>query len=479
MTEFLYRFRSVEALLGERQELKNQDIYFAAPDQLNDPVEGYKNIFWSGDTIIWKNLLKNYLLCLEQVCSLFIISGEDHQMTAADIPVFKTIKDLPTPQYKLMYLAAQEMFFKNHSVRQFPKWLSARKSPIRRNELYFYLRNMHYYALKCVFSSYEKHNLMRKGHSDSLLDGAEKHISDEVIFKAIEKLESENPEKTDIVDGVFAAQKHIFSQIDWISLYNNHIFSNDGNRRLILLEFPELYLQRLEILMHQDWYTACFLEDYHNSSMWGHYGSNHKGICLKFRTKTQNKKPYITLRGITGVHGNLDNSSLIYGNTDFPFYKVEYKPTYPEIDFFRSIGCQTISDLEISWYMDEDKNRSVCSEHLYQSEHEWRQKYWEDFYTGISTKLEDWAYEKEHRLLLSSMFSNYEEPSRRSLKYNFCDLEGIIFGIKTLEKEKREIMSVIQDKCKLENRDNFKFYQAYYSNHSGRIEAAEMGLISF
>lgn len=76
MPEFLYRFRSAEALLGERKELENQEIYFAAPDQLNDPVEGYKDIFWFGDAIVWKNLLKHYLLCLEQVCALFIIGGK-------------------------------------------------------------------------------------------------------------------------------------------------------------------------------------------------------------------------------------------------------------------------------------------------------------------------------------------------------------------------------------------------------------------
>ena len=35
--EFLYRFRSVDALIGERAELQNQEIYFASPAQLNDP----------------------------------------------------------------------------------------------------------------------------------------------------------------------------------------------------------------------------------------------------------------------------------------------------------------------------------------------------------------------------------------------------------------------------------------------------------
>lgn len=116
---------------------------------------------------------------------------------------------------------------------------------------------------------------------------------------------------------------------------------------------------------------------------------------------------------------------------------------------------------------------------MHQSAEQWRQKYWDDFYTGISIKLVDWAYEKEHRLLLSSTIFDFKEPHTRKLKYNFCDLEGIIFGIKTPEKEKKIIMNIIEEKCRLDNRQDFKFYQAYYSRVSGKVKAAEMDLLKF
>lgn len=79
MPEYLYRFRSAKSLL-ERKELENQEIYFPSLDQLNDPFEGFKNIFWSGDKIVLKNLLKNYLLCLLHVNGLFFISGDKYQI---------------------------------------------------------------------------------------------------------------------------------------------------------------------------------------------------------------------------------------------------------------------------------------------------------------------------------------------------------------------------------------------------------------
>jgi len=39
MTEHLYRLRS--SVLGEHQELENQEIYFPSLESLNDPMEGW------------------------------------------------------------------------------------------------------------------------------------------------------------------------------------------------------------------------------------------------------------------------------------------------------------------------------------------------------------------------------------------------------------------------------------------------------
>lgn len=42
MTKHFYRFRSIKALLDDQIELVNQEIYFASPAQLNDPMEGFR-----------------------------------------------------------------------------------------------------------------------------------------------------------------------------------------------------------------------------------------------------------------------------------------------------------------------------------------------------------------------------------------------------------------------------------------------------
>src|SRR5882724_13531801 len=94
MENYVYRFRSTSALLGDFRELENQEIYFASPQELNDPMEGFKDIFWRGDEIIWANLLRHYLLCLMQAVLMAIKYGPGHQFVDHYIPVLLTDQGL-------------------------------------------------------------------------------------------------------------------------------------------------------------------------------------------------------------------------------------------------------------------------------------------------------------------------------------------------------------------------------------------------
>ena len=154
MPEYLYRFRSAKSFL-ERKELENQEIYFSSLDQLNDPLEGFKNIFWSGDKIVWKNLLKNYLLCLLHVNGLLFISGDKYEIKDDDIPVFNPCP-LPDTHSKV-YQETYRLFFESELIQKYPIWLSSDEKKITRNELFFYLKSLHRYALKCVFMQFDIH----------------------------------------------------------------------------------------------------------------------------------------------------------------------------------------------------------------------------------------------------------------------------------------------------------------------------------
>ncbi len=468
MLEHLYRFRSAEALLGKFAELEKQEIYFASREELNDPLEGFKNIFWQGDSIVWKNFLKHYLLCVLHISAFFITDGE-YEIKDDDIPIRMVIKNLP-PRYQNQYQEICDQFFKNERIQKYPEWLASRNSPIRRNELLFYLKILHYYALKCIFS---RHGLLSKYPEYAFLNKAEEMLLDFEYFDKVNRLVVQYPNVENIEGIIYGVQKNIHDQIYLTAIYNNPYFHKNHNGKFIFLEFPEKYLKNLEKIIHPEWYTACFQTNYQNPSMWSYYGHNHKGICLKFKTTLSSQgTPTIKLQRIVGFDSRMQ-PRLSYQDTSI--FEIKYNDRYPEIDFFRSLGRLPIPVLYDQWYMDENKNKSSCAD-IFNNEGQWRKKYWDDFLNTVTVKLEGWSHEKEHRLILYGLAIDFSNKENRKLKYNFSDLEGIIFGIETSMEDKIEIIKIIEEKCKKEGRNNFKFYQANYSTRTGKIELFEMNI---
>ena len=133
-------------------------------------------------------------------------------------------------------------------------------------------------------------------------------------------------------------------------------------------------------------------------------------------------------------------------------------------------------------FLDRDQygNRSPYGEHILGSETAWRERYWENFYGGATRKLQAWSYEREYRIVLTSELVDFSaNKDIRKAKYNFNDLDGIIFGIMTPMDKKLQIAKTIEEKCRRTGREDFKFYQAYYSRELGRIEHHQMTMLKF
>ncbi len=75
------------------------------------------------------------------------------------------------------------------------------------------------------------------------------------------------------------------------------------------------------------------------------------------------------------------------------------------------------------------------------------------------------------------MLRGHSDPQKRVLKYDFNSLHGIIFGINTPIEKKIEIMKIIDDKCVKYQTDHIKYYQAYYSHETDRIEYDHLSFI--
>jgi len=475
MIEYLYRLRSIDALLGKREELERQEIYFSSLDQLNDPMEGYKDIFWVGDRIVWKNLLKHYLLCLERLCVLALLSPE---LTPLDIPIFITEDKLPTESYKETFRKICSNFFKNDLTEKYIQFLSSAQRPIRREELIWHLTKLHNLALSCIFLQYENQKLMKKNAENALFHDLVKDYSiNSTPPLALDRVLN-NQVASQVSDYLWVLNYNFISQLALINKYNSVSNPISPKKEILFLSFPEHYVLALEKLIYPEWYVACFLGNVTNPAMWAHYANGHRGVCLKFKIRRKNETPIIRLNGVKGWQSG-KISHPVHLDSDFRFYKVNYSKNYPEVDFFRSLGRPSASALQSFWYKSESGEESACGEGVFKNKEEWHRRYWEEFNSGVITKLKDWAYENEYRLVLYGLALDYCSPEHRVFKYYFEDLEGIIFGINTTSEEKMRIFKIIENKCIREGRTDFNFYQAYYSRGTSEISILSLNLVKF
>lgn len=393
----LYRFRPIERLLGQNGELQNQQIYFAGPDELNDPMEGFRDIFWQGDKIVWENLFRHYLLCLDRACSLLAICGEDQPFDWSAIPVLHYGETSLTPQQKALQEEIIAKFFVEDAVRSYIEELAGRTQPMRRSELSVHIRCLHQFAICVIYGCYEQHNLVPKQNvNPELYKNITKALAEtKKVIGLVRKIETEHANGEAFIDAFFTAHRQINDQLDLLHRYNGSIDTSKVNKNFVFLNFCDEYVKQIECLVYPDWYTACFMRECRNSSVWGSYGVNHTGACLKFKVGTNNGRHVIRLRRQHGY----GSAGPLFGHVDHEFLPITYAKGHIPIDFFRSIGRMPIPTLQRYWYSDKEGRRSPCADAMFKSEDDWRKRYWDNFQRIVTSKLEDWSYEQEYRRL--------------------------------------------------------------------------------
>lgn len=479
MDNLFYRFRKVENLLGKYEELEKQSIYFAAPHELNDPMEGHSDIYWRGDKIVWKNLFRNYVLCLEHVFGLLCIYGEEHgQIIEQDIIPNRNIDDYETQLYKDTIEQILEDFFDDNITNLIDK-ICNRSTPVKSDELYYYLQIVHIYAFNTIRNNFEKANLIPK--SPIVRECTSNYIKTVIergFFENLEELVQERGE--DAITELCAALRYQKDQLNLIQNFNGSI-SERKNLYFIMFTFTEKYIKKLENLCYSDWYTACFMSKCTNSSIWGSYGDNHAGVCLIFKSEKRNEKYVFPLRAMTGYSMSEDESEPAphYDFSEHLLQEVNYQEEFVSYNFFTSLGVMNGHTLRKMWFSDSAGEHSTCSKEVWDNISKWRENYWDNYTKRNITKTKDWAYENEYRVILGSFFHDYSDKKKRTLTYDFNSLHGLIFGINTKVEDKIKIINIIKNKCKKEGREKFNFYQAYYSNKDKCIQHSLLNLLNF
>jgi hypothetical protein len=474
----LYRFRPLYWLL-DKGELRNQEIYFAAPEQLNDPMEGFRDIFWNGDAIVWTNFLKHYVVCLDNAFSQWMICGENEALNWSNIPVFNLGNLNDGIPHKALETEVISALLAEPCIQALVAALADRSQfyPIRRDELSAHLRNVHMLAIHHLRQAYVRRGMQPEAPEANAQADAFRGAVTTMLqsLTAIQAMGREQPIDEHQIDAFYLAQSKMIGELDFIHFYNGDFNVAEANRAFVCVTFPQEFVRKVETLIYPDWYTACFMRDCRNSAVWGTYGDNHRAVCLQFRVDRDGDRPGLHLKRPAAL--NRDGPVLDFVNHEF--HEITYESKHLPIDFFRSLGRLPISVLRRHWYSDRAGNQSPCGDDIFRADYAWRARYWEAFYHGITRKLDDWSHEKEHRLIIDNMHWDYRETTQRTLPYRFSDLTGIVFGIKTPLKAKVDICRIIEEKCRSEGRTDFKFYQAYYARKSGTIEHAEMTFLKF
>lgn len=458
MSKLFYRFRKTQNIF-DFKELENQEIYFASNEELNDPMEGFKNLVFNGDKIVWRNLFKHYLLCFEFMYQTYLICGESHTKFEIDlIPIFRNSDDIETLKYKELF---KKIYLETFEIYgQIIDKIATRTTPILKEELFKYLYPFHMIALEIIQRNYESVGLIPKRDKTIDIHKSIKYID---LIEAIIKKNSY--EEVDQIFKIFPLQYEDLS----FSLLANPIRKSNW---LFIVNFPQNYLRAIEKLTYPKNYVACFTgEDaINNSSVWGHYGDSHKGICLMFKPNEKESLPFSNAK--IGYGGN----GVILGKISLSFDKIIYGEAYPEIDFFRSLGRLPIPKLNATWYKDDDKKLSDIHSEVFTDEEKWRNCYWNKYSQNNLIKTKDWAYEDEYRLILNSGIDGEIDKEYRILKYDFQNMRGLIFGINTTDEDKVKIFEIIQKKCAEYKRKDFEFYQAYYCNTNKNIQFKKLNI---
>lgn len=479
MPDHYFRLRSIESLLGVHQELETQTIYFASPEELNDPMEGFKDLFWLGDEVLWTNLFKHYLRCVSVTFTLMLLLGKE-PLRWADIPVEEP-NHANGPGADELDEKIFTVFFAESSIEEFIKGLAQSGHPIRRDELSSYIRWIHPFASMIV------QKVFAENMSDPPLDAPPevwKGVTDALLnlplaLREMAKAKGNRDNYPDVRTTIFAISRNMVQQMDLINEYNCRE-SPDAqytpNKGFFYVQFPDEYVDQLSRLTYSKWHTACFMSDVGNSSLWGSYGAGHTGVALKFKSRPGAKHSTLGLHGVNGW----SHEGPLRGLIQHEFLPVTYGKSHVPIDFFASLGNMSMNKLNRYWYQNASGARSARPEKFFADQSAWRKQYWENYTKIISTKLDDWKHENEHRLIFSgSLVDPANSKNERALKYNFEDLTGIVFGMKTSIEHKIAIMKIIETKCRAYNRSDFLFYQSYFSPETGTISHLPLTLLKF
>lgn len=461
----IYRFRSAQRVL-KHKELENTEIYFSPYDELNDPMEGFLNVVWQGDDVAWIGLITHYVLMMQYTSMGIFIGGKYEDIK--QYSYMRCIEDCETESLKSLVDKIIETVISTHEVKNLISTLGNSDICINDMQLTTILQMLHRYFLSCVIKENYNSGLI----SEDFYESIRKLLpEDEQILAEIRKIIPVIENKNTTALGI---GQPIYMELMLIAKMNiPDMETRNREIQYLFFDFPNEYVKKVQELMYPQFYVACFSKNFEDSSMWGNYADEHKGICLMFEEKLKDDKKVLPFHLATALVGDTEKYEFV----NRQLHKMSYNIKNAKINFFENLG--RLNGIQLSSWLMHNGKKSRAYDVIYRDMEKWRREYWGFFRDEVvNSKTLDWQHEQEYRVYIDNTFWNYDDKNKRKVKYQFADLHGIIFGIKTPDVDKIEIIKIIRQKCNEERRSDFHFYQAYYDQETGKISYHEMGLIN-
>lgn len=448
----LYRFRSVDKLINEKyKELKDQYFFFAPPDTLNDPLEGYVDFFWKADKIAWLGLFKNYVWQVYYTLQSAMLQYSLNDMkkmyfTRTEIHFKET--NLPKIRVEI-----EKKFSDEPIINEISTILGSSDKEITQPALHVILSLVHSLALFHVNKFFQSKGIEVFRTSDWLNEKADfikgRQYNDIIeIIKEILVNEQES-------ESILLVDQNI--RLDIVRKINNLSEEKAEMSEYILMDFPEHYTKHVVDLAYANWQTVCFNHSYSDPKMWSHYADNHTGVCLMFDFSSAE---CVQLESLDASSD--DKIKQLY------IRPIDYTVPPSRINFFLTLGILW-ADERVHWFFHNNEKSTVLSSILENVE-KWREEYWTNFERRFLRKGSAWKSEEEERLVLDDSFYDHSSADKRKYKYNFDKLHGIIFGINTKLSDKKEVIKILKEKCEENGREQFHVYQARYDANKETIE---------
>lgn len=188
------------------------------------------------------------------------------------------------------------------------------------------------------------------------------------------------------------------------------------------------YLQNdLDSKLNNSYYMTSFSKSATNLTMWGHYGNAEKGFAIIYESQDGNVNIESSIERFPS-HQKTKEGTILLGtakHSSTPLIEVDYKNKPVRANGFRGL-------IPKFFYSNEESDNDYSQDLLA------RIPEYDENNIG-RVKFTDWKYEKELRLHLPV----YEEldPPLRCVKIASQHIKGVIFGSRTSDSDKRNILA--------------------------------------